>query len=185
MIKITKVDDSDINYNWEDEVCLDDMGFSKDIVILGDRKSVVYGDDLLVDIIRGDYYDDDTREVPTEDGFLEDEVIGYDYDLYEELEKKTGNKFEEGSLQGYGQGDYCTVYYNSAKIDVDFLKELEIWIMGKVSEYKIEEDEDDEYYSYIPHDVEWKGKKAICEYFGFDEKDCVVYEEDGETEVTD
>ena len=84
MIKITKVDDSDINYNWEDEVCLDDMGFSKDIVILGDRKSVVYGDDLLVDIIRGDYYDDDTREVPTEDGFLEDEVIGYDYDLYEE-----------------------------------------------------------------------------------------------------
>lgn len=182
MIKIIKRNDSDIYYHWEDEVCLDDMGLSKDIVILGDRNSIVYGDDDLAGIVKGNYYDDDTREVPTEDGFLEDEVIGYDYDHYEELKKVTGKDWQEGELRGYGQGDWCQIYYTD-KIDKAMIEELEIWIMGKISEFKIIEDEDAEYYSFVPHDVEWKGKKAICDYLGLDEKDCVVYEEDEETEI--
>ena len=57
--------------------------------------------------------------------------------------------------------------------------------MGKLSEFKIVEEDDDEYCAFVPHDVEWKGKEAICKYLGFDTKDCVVYEEDGETEVKD
>lgn len=182
MIKITKLDDNNIYYyNWEDQINLDDLGFSKDIVILGDRKSTVYGDDTLVEVIKGNYYDDGTREVVTEDGFLEDEVIGYDYDKYEELKKLTGKDWQEGELKGYSQGDWCEVYYTD-KIDKATIKELEIWIMGKFSEYRIEEDGDD-FYSFIPHDVEWKGKKEICDYLGYNEKDCVVYEEDGETEI--
>ena len=181
MIKITKVDDSDVYYRWEDEIDLDGLGFSEDIVILGDRKSVLYGDETLVDVVKGDYYDDDAREVVTEDGFLEEETIAYDYDTYEELEKLTHKKWNEGELRGYSQGDYAEVYYSDL-VDQATLDELEIWIMGKVSEYKIEDD-GDEYYSFIPHDVEWKGKEKICEYFGFDAKDCIVYEEDGETEI--
>jgi hypothetical protein len=58
------------------------------------------------------------------------------------------------------------------------IEELEIWIMGKVSEYRIEDDGDD-FYNFILHDVEWKGKKEICEYFGYDEKDCIVLDESG------
>ena len=184
MIKITKINDSDVYYRWEDEICLDDMGLAKDIIILGDRKSTVYGDDTLVEVVKGDYYDDDTREVPTEDGFLEDEVIGYDYDKYEELKKLTGKDWQDGELKGYGQGDWCEIYYTDS-VDKKMIEELEIWIMGKVSEFKIVEDEDDEYCAFVPHDVEWKGKEAICKYLGFDTKDCVVYEEDGETEVKD
>ena len=182
MTKITKVDDNHVYYRWEDEIDLDSLGLAEDIVILGDRKCVLYGDSTLVDICKGDYYDDDTQEIVTEDGFLEDETIAYDYDTYEELKKITGKDWDHGELRGYSQGDYADIYY-SDKVDQATINELEIWIMGKVSEYKIEDDGDDEYYSYIPHDVEWKGKKEICEYFGFDEKDCVIYEEDGETEV--
>ena len=182
MITITKVNDNDVYYNWEDQINLDDLGFSKDIVIFGDRKCVLFGDETLVNIIKGDYYDYDTREVPTEDGFLEDEEIGYDYDRYEELEKVTGSKWQEGELKGYGQGDWCQIYYTD-KIDQATIKELETWIMGKVSEFKIVEEEDDEYYAFVPHNVEWKGKKEICAYLGFDEKDCIVYEEDEETEI--
>ena len=181
MITITKVDDNQVYYRWEDEIDLDSLGYAKDIVILGDRKSVIYGDDTLVDVIKGDYYDDDTKEIVTEDGFYEDETIAYDYDTYEELEKLTYKKWEHGELRGYGQGDYADVYYSNL-VDQAALAELEIWIMGKVSEYKIDDD-GDEYYSFIPHDIEWKGKKEICEYFGFDAKNCIVYEEDGETEI--
>ncbi len=181
MIKITRVDDNDVYYNWEDEINLDDLGFAEDIVILGDRRSVLYGNDTLVDVVKGDYYDDEAREVIDEAGYPEDETIAYDYDTYEELEKLTHKKWEHGTLHGYGQGDYCDVYYSDL-VDQATLDELEIWIMGKVSEYKIEDD-GDEYYSFIPHDIEWDGKEKICEYLGFDAKDCIVYEEDGETEV--
>ena len=177
MITIKKVDDNDVYYDWKDWVYLDEV--EDDLVILGDRKAVLFGNSTYVEVVKGDYYDDDTIQDVSDDGLFETdpEVIGYSYDTLAELKKLSGKDWQEGELKGYSQGDWCEIYYTD-KVDTIMIKELETWIMGKVSEYKIEDDGDD-FYNFIPHDVEWKGKKDICEYFGYDAKDCIVLDESG------
>ena len=45
--------------------------------------------------------------------------------------------------------------------------------MGKIDELR---DEDDCYY-YVPDDVVWKGKKAICDYLGLKVDETEIYDD--------
>lgn len=168
---VKKVPDEDVYYNWDDELDLTEV--KNDIVILGDRHYVVFGNDTPLDIVKGDFYDDDLDE--------NGEVIGYDYETLPELDKICGGDWEETELRGYSQGDYCKVYYNKEKVSQGLLKELDIYIMGKVDEYTVQEseDEDDRYCVFIPHDVCWDGKEAICNFLGLKPEETTVLEDDG------
>ena len=66
---LKKVPDDDVWYRFDDEVCIFE---NKDnIVITGNRDFNSYGDETLIKVIKGDYYDEDKDE--------NGEVIGYDY----------------------------------------------------------------------------------------------------------
>jgi len=175
---IKKVPDEDVYYDWNDWVDLSEE--KEDIVIIGDRHYIMFGDnDDAVKIIKGDYWDND---IDPETGY----AFGYDYNTIDELDKICGGNWDQIEFRGYSQGDWCECYYNTEKVSQDLLKELEIFIMGKVDEFSITEDEDDPedvYYNLIPHDIVWKGKKAICECMGFDPENTIVLEDDGYTKV--
>ena len=174
---IKRVPDENVYYDWRDEVDLSEE--KNDIVIFGDRHYIMFGASDPVAIIKGDYWDDD---IDPESG----EAIGYDYDTINELNKVCGGNWDTTEFRGYSQGDWCDVYYNKEKVSDDLLKELEIFIMGKVDEFHVQEDEDnpdDIYCVYIPHDVVWDGKKAICEYLGLKEDETIVLEDDGYEKV--
>lgn len=165
---IKKVPDENVYYDWTDQVDLTEE--KGDIVILGGRRYVVFGESTPISIANGDYYDDD---------------FGYDYEIVEELNKICGGDWEETTFHGYGQGDWCQCFYNKNKVSEGLLEELEVYVMGKVDEFTIQEteDEDDAYNAFVPHEVCWKGKKAICEYLGFDPEDATVLEDDGYVKV--
>ena len=170
MITIKRVPDEDVYYDWEDQIDLTEE--ADDLLIMGDRHYVLFGNSTVKDIVNGDYYDDE----------LEDP---YDYETIPELNKVLGGDWDYTEFKGYSQGDWCGVWYNKNKVSEGLLYELEVYIMGKVDEYTVQEsdDEDDVYHVLIPHDVCWKGKKAICEYLGIKSDDAVVYEDDGYKKV--
>ena len=177
---IKKIPDDEVYYNWEEEVA-DLTEVKDDLVIIGDRHHVIFGNSEAVDIAKGDYYDDD--EDPNELS----EVIGYNYETIPELNKVCGGDWEETTFKGYSQGDWCQVFYNKEKVSEGLLEELEVFIMGKVDGYRVyengEDDPTDCYIVYVPHDVCWKGKQAICEFLGIKAEDAVVLEDDGYTKV--
>lgn len=165
-ITIKKTPDEEVYYDWNDQIDLiEDVN---DIVILGERHYVMFGENAPVSIIKGDYYDDD---------------CGYDYNTIEELNKICGGDWEETTFNGYSQGDWCKCFYNKNKVSKDLLHELDIYVMGKVSEFTVQETEDDTYCVLIPHEVCWKGKKSICEFLGINPDDATVLEDDGYTKV--
>lgn len=171
---LKKVPDEDVWYRFDDEVCLFE---NKDnIVITGNRDFTSYGDETLIKVIKGDYYDEDKDK--------NGEVIGYDYDTYEELKKLTGKDWECATIRGYSQSDWQYVYYVPAEVSQDRIDEIENFYMGKISEFNVLEDgEEYSYTAFVPDDVVWKGKKEICEYLGANPDDVTVLEPDGYTKV--
>lgn len=165
---VKKVPDENVYYDWNDQVDLTEK--KGDVVILGDRRRVVFGESTPVSIVNGDYCDDD---------------CGYDYETIEELNKICGGDWEETTFRGYGQGDWCQCFYNKNKVSEDLLNELDAYVMGKVDEFTVQEteDENDVYHAFIPHEVCWKGKAAICEFLGIDPEDATVLEDDGYVKV--
>lgn len=165
---VKKVPDENVYYDWKDQVDLTEE--KERIVILGDRHSVIFGESTPVSIVNGDYYDDD---------------CGYGYETIEELNKICGGDWGWTDFHGYSQGDWSRCFYDKNKVSEDLLNELGIYIMGKVDEFTIQEteDEDDVYHAFVPHEVRWKGKKAICEYLGIDPEEATVLEDDGYTKV--
>lgn len=165
---VKKVPDENVYYDWNDQIDLTEE--KDDIVILGERHYVVFGESTPVSIIKGDYCDDD---------------CGYDYETIEELNKICGGDWEETTFRGYSQGDWCQCFYNKNKVSKGLLNELDTYVMGKVDEFTIQEteDEDDVYHAFVPHEVCWKGKKGICEFLGIDPEDATVLEDDGYVKV--
>ena len=146
-IILRQVPADEIYYNFEDIVEINENWF-----ITGNSDFVNTGDKLLIDIINNNYYDDD---------------LGYDYDSFEMLEKLTGKKWTKKCIRGYCQSDWNYIYYAPDYISQEEITEIENFYFGLVSEYYFEDEQNDEYYTcYIPHDIEWKGKKAICDYLG-------------------
>lgn len=162
-IVLRKVPDEDVYYNFEDEIDLDKTKF----IICGNSHFRNIGDEKLISIVEGTYYDDE---------------VGYDYETLEELKKVTGKVWEETTLRGYSQGDWNTLYYVDEEVDKEEIETIENYYMGKVSEFVVDED-GDEYRVLIPDDVVWKGKKSICECLGLEVEDTTIYEDDGYEKV--
>jgi hypothetical protein len=159
---LRKVPDEDMYYNFEDEVEID----TSKVVICGNRNYREFGDETLIDIIEGNYYDD---------------IDGYDYNTFEKLRKYTGKEWTSSEMRGYSQGDWNLIYYVKDEVSQEQLDEIENFYMGKVSEFTVVEDDDEDsvYHVYVPDSIVWKGKKSICDYLGLDINTTTVYEDDG------
>ena len=159
---LRKVPDEDMYYNFEDEVEID----TSKIVICGNRNYREVGDETLLSIISGDYYDDE---------------VGYDYETMDMLKKYTNKTWHCDEMKGYSQGDWNLIYYVKDEVSQEELEEIENFYMGKVSEFTVVEDDDKDsiYHVYVPDSLVWKGKKSICKYLGLDETKTTVYEDDG------
>ena len=159
---LRKVPDEEMYYNFEDEVEID----TSKIVICGNRNYREVGDETLLSIISGDYYDDE---------------VGYDYEPMEMLKKYTGKEWDRDEMRGYSQGDWNLIYYMKDEVSQGYLEEIEDFYMGKVSEFTVVEDDDEEsvYHVYIPDDIVWKGKDSICRYLDLQPETTKVFEDDG------
>lgn len=134
--------------------------------ITGNREFRGFGDDTLCKIASGGYYDDD---------------LGYDYEPMDELKKVTGKEWDSVTIRGYSQGEWNTLYYVADSVTADEIDEIEMYYFGKLSEYYLEDEDGDNYCLYIPHDIEWHGKKAICEHLGLNPDEVKVLVDDGYT----
>lgn len=182
MTKVKQSKPGDVWYKFEDEVDINYEVNNKTIVIAGNREFTEFGDDDLIKVVKGNYYDDDKMLIDQEDGTCYEDVIGYDYDTAEELEKLSGKKgWVEGTLKGYSQGDWQTIWYVKDEVSADRISDIENFYMGKVSEFSVFEDDDKYgYTAYVPDDIVWKGKAAICDALGLDPNDTEVYDENEE-----
>ena len=162
---LRKVPDEDMYYRFEDEVEID----TEKIIIYGNHNFREFGDSVLLSIVSGDYYDDDT---------------GYEYDIFEELEKYTGKKWKQTTIKGYSQGDWQDVYYVEDEVSKEYIEEIENFYMGKITEFRVIEDDDQDYYIvYVPDDVVWKGKEAICMYLDLQPETTIILKDDGYEKV--
>ena len=175
MIKLKQVDPENVWYDFEDEV--DFSQYEDKMVIAGNRDFREFGDSDLIKIVKGDYYDYDETLIENEDGSCYEDDIGYDYETAEELAKVSGKKnWVEGTFRGYSQSDWQTIWYVEDEVSQDELKYMENFYMGMISEFC---DEDDCGY-YVPNNIVWKGKKAICDYLGLKVDETEIYDEQDE-----
>lgn len=175
-MKLKQVSPENVWYKFEDEIDFDQ--YKDKMVITGNRNFQSFGDSDLIDVVKGDYYDEDETLIENEDGSCYEDVIGYDYETAEELAKLSGKKnWVEGCFRGYSQGDWQNVWYAKDEVGQDELEYMEALYMGKMSEFH---DEDMCYY-HVPDDVVWKGKKEICDYLGLNPDDTEIYDEKDET----
>lgn len=161
MTTLKKIPDENVYYDFEDYIELDNTKF----IICGNSHFTKIGDSKLISIVEGNYYDDDTE---------------YDYETLEQLKKVTGKVWEETTLRGYSQSDWQTLYYAVDEVTPEEIEEIENFYMGKVTEFQVEEEG---YREFVPDDVVWSGKKAICNYLGLKEEETTIYEDDGYEKV--
>ena len=161
------VPDEDMYIDFNDFVSEHDLS---NIIIHGNRDFTSYGEDTLISVVSGDYYDDD---------------LGYDYEPLEELNKLTGKTWIKTWISGYSQSDWNDLYFVKGEVSEDFLKSIEDFYMAKVTEFKMfENEDDDDYYTvYVPDDIVWKGKSAICDYLKLDKNNTTVLLTDGYEKV--
>lgn len=157
MITITKLpDENNFGISFEEYYDIESMP----VAITGNNRLRDLGDKLYLDIIAGNYYDDE---------------LAYDYDAIEELESVTGKRWNCRTMRGYSQGDWQNIYYAEGEVSEAMLDGIEDIYMGKYYEYEID-DEGEKYIEVVPHRIAWDGKNAICEYFGIRKEDCVLLE---------
>lgn len=161
-MELRKVPEEVMYYDFRDETQIDEK-FDR-IAICGNHHFMEFGNPQVLEIIHGDYYD---------------EEVGYDYDVLEMLEKVTGKKWEEGTLRGYSQGDWQNIYYVPEEVSQEEINSIEDFYMGKITEFA----DDENCHYYVPDDIVWKGKKAIADYLGFSEEGLKVFETDGYEKV--
>ena len=161
---LTKVPDEDMYYNFEDEIELDEERF----IICGNSHFRNIGNERLISIVEGTYYDDE---------------LEYDYETLEMLKKVTGKDWTETTLRGYSQGDWQTLYYIVDDSTIDELETIEDFYMNKITEFRVDEGDGYKYRIFVPDDIVWKGKKSICEYLGLKEEETIIYEDDGYEKV--
>ena len=160
---VKKIPDEKVYYNFDDCVEID----TKRIIIYGNHNFREFSDSILLSIVKGDYYDDE---------------LGYEYDIFEELEKYTGKKWKQTTIKGYSQGDWQDVYYVEGEVSKEYIKEIEDFYMGKVTGFTVSEDNGD-YDEFVPNDIVWEGKEAICQYLGLPLESTTIYEDVGYEKV--
>ena len=162
---LRKVPDEDTYYRFEDEVEID----TERIIIYGNHDFREFGDSILLSIVSGNYYDDE---------------LGYEYNIFEELEKYTGKKWKQTTIKGYSQGDWQDVYYVDDEVSEEYIEEIENFYMGKVTEFRATEDDNQDYYiAYVPDDVVFEGKDAICRYLDLQPENTTILKDDGYEKV--
>ena len=164
---LTKVPDENMYFDFEDFNSYIDFDKER-FIICGNSHFRNIGDEKLISIVEGTYYDDE---------------VGYDYETLEMLKKVTGKDWTETTLRGYSQGDWQTLYYVVDDSTIEELEMIETFYMGKVTEFKVDEGDGYEYREFVPDDIVWKGKKSICEYLGLKEEETIIYEDDGYEKV--
>ena len=160
---VKKIPDEKVYYNFDDCVEID----TERIIIYGNHNFREFSDSILLSIVKGDYYDDE---------------LGYEYDIFEELEKYTGKKWKQTTIKGYSQGDWQDVYYVEGEVSKEYIKEIEDFYMGKVTGFTVSEDNGD-YDEFVPNDIVWEGKEAICKYLGLPLESTTIYEDVGYEKV--
>ena len=160
---VKKIPDEKVYYNFDDCVEID----TERIIIYGNHNFREFSDSMLLSIVKGDYYDDE---------------LGYEYDIFEELEKYTGKKWKQTTIKGYSQGDWQDVYYVEGEVSKEYIKEIEDFYMGKVTGFTVSEDNGD-YDEFVPNDIVWEGKEAICKYLGLPLESTTIYEDVGYEKV--
>ena len=160
---VKKIPDEKVYYNFDDCVEID----TERIIIYGNHNFREFSDSILLSIVKGDYYDDE---------------LGYEYDIFEELEKYTGKKWKQTTIKGYSQGDWQDVYYVEDEVSKEYIKEIEDFYMGKVTGFTVSEDNGD-YDEFVPNDIVWEGKEAICKYLGLPLESTTIYEDVGYEKV--
>ena len=135
-----------------ESMCYCDTGYDFELemqllngVITGNREYNDYGDNILIDIIKGNYYDDD---------------LGYDYNAFEELKKITGKEYEKWIIRGYCQSDWNYIYLPKENVNHEEIRYIEAMYFGLYDEYYNESEGS----IIITHDVCSKGVKSIKEY---------------------
>ena len=164
---LTKVPDENMYFDFEDFNSYIDFDKER-FIICGNSHFRNIGDEKLISIVEGTYYDDE---------------VGYDYETLEMLKKVTGKDWTETTLRGYSQGDWQTLYYIIDDSTIEELETIENFYMGKITEFKVDEGDDCIYQDFVPDDIVWKGKKSICEYLGLNEEETIIYEDDGYEKV--
>ena len=160
---VKKIPDEQVYYNFDDCVEIDD----ERIIIYGNPNFTSFGKSILLSIVNGDYYDYEAE---------------YDYETLEMLEKVTGKKWNKTTIKGYSQGDWQDVYYVEGEVSKEYIEEIEDFYMGKVTGFTVSEDNDD-YNEFVPNDVVWEGKEAICRYLGLPLESTTIYEDVGYEKV--
>jgi hypothetical protein len=163
-IILKKVPDEDVYYDFEDYIELDKTKY----IICGNSDFRNIGDEKLISIVEGTYYDDE---------------VGYDYETLEQLKKVTGKDWTETTIRGYSQSDWQTLYYIIDDSTIEEIETIENFYMGKVTEFVVDEGDDCVYHDFVPDDIVWKGKKSICEYLGLEVETTTIYEDDGYEKV--
>lgn len=157
-------------YDFEEETCFNDS-FLERVIICGNSDFKSYGDKELISVIKNDYYDEEK---------------GYDYDILEQLEKLTHKKWEKSCFRGCNQGDWQHIYFAIEEVSSEELHYLEDFYMGDVECFDVEEENEEGFYQvYIPYNVCWNGKIAICEYLGFHPENTTVLVDVGYHKVYD
>ena len=101
------------------------------------------------------------------------------------LEKVTRKKWNKTTIKGYSQGDWQDVYYVDGEVSEAYVEEIENFYMGKVTEFSATEDDDPDscYTAYVPDDVVWAGKDAICRYLDLQPETTTILKDDGYEKV--
>lgn len=164
---LRRVPDEEMYFEPASEDIIED---EKNAFITGNRQLIDIGEKDYIDIVKGDYYDDQ---------------FAYDYEPMDELKKITGKEWESVTIRGYMQGEWQTLYYVKGTLTQDDKDHIENYYFGKISEYELEDKNGNISSCYIPHDVEWNGKKAICEYLGLRSDETKILVDNGYTKVYD
>ena len=160
---VKKIPDEQVYYDLDDLVEIDD----ERIIIYGNPNFTSFGKSILLSIVNGDYCDYE---------------VEYDYETLEMLEKVTGKKWNKTTIKGYSQGDWQDVYYVEGEVSKEYIKEIEDFYMGKVTGFTVSEDNGD-YDEFVPNDIVWEGKEAICKYLGLPLESTTIYEDVGYEKV--
>ena len=156
---LTKVPDENMYFDSEDFDSYVDFDKER-FIICGNSHFGNMGDEKLISIVEGTYYDDE---------------VGYDYETLEMLKKVTGKDWTETTLRGYSQSEWQTLYYVVDDSTIEELETIEDFYMNKITEFRVDEGDGYEYRVFVPDDIVWKGKKSICEYLGLKEEDTIIY----------
>ena len=164
-MKLKEVPGDNIYFDFENFFDFN-INYGNDVVITGNRDFISLGNEVYIDIIHGDYYDDD---------------LGYSYETLEELKKISGKEWQTKTIVGYSQSDWQDIYFTE-EIKDEMIKTLEAYYFGKIKELV---DEEDRCSYYVTDDVFWRGKKAICEDLGLDPETTTVEKISGSHVVYD